>query len=72
MLNGWDENNLDLPRAHHFVPPDMTQKHKMVEIRTTQLQSQAFSSISNSLTQSAPPCIDETLIADEVSGIRRR
>ncbi|PON90400.1 hypothetical protein TorRG33x02_136850 [Trema orientale] len=44
---------------------------KMVEIRPTQLQSQASSSAPGSSTQSAPPRIDETLIADEVLGVRR-
>ncbi|PON42706.1 hypothetical protein TorRG33x02_335220 [Trema orientale] len=43
----------------------------MVEIRTTQLQSQASSSASSSSIQSAPPRIDETFIADEVLGVRR-
>ncbi|PON81902.1 hypothetical protein TorRG33x02_223230, partial [Trema orientale] len=49
-LNGGDENNLDLLCARRSVPPDMTQDHKMVEIRTTQLQSQASSSTSDSST----------------------
>ncbi|PON87075.1 hypothetical protein TorRG33x02_171880 [Trema orientale] len=44
----------------------------MVEIRTTQLQSQASSSASGSSTQSIPPRIDKTLIADEVLGVKRR
>ena len=44
----------------------------MVEIRTTQLKSQASSSASSSSTQFALPRINETLIVDEVLGVRRR
>ncbi|PON62133.1 LOW QUALITY PROTEIN: hypothetical protein TorRG33x02_280170 [Trema orientale] len=43
----------------------------MVEIYTTQLQSQTSSSASRS-SISAPPHINESLIIDEVLGIRRR
>ncbi|PON41662.1 hypothetical protein PanWU01x14_287780 [Parasponia andersonii] len=43
----------------------------MVEICTIQLQSQASSSASSSSTQSVPPRIDVTLIADEVLGVTR-
>ncbi|PON59507.1 hypothetical protein PanWU01x14_158650 [Parasponia andersonii] len=45
--------------------------YKMVEILTTQLQSQASSSASSSSTQSTPPHINETLIGDKVLGVRR-
>ncbi|PON99164.1 hypothetical protein TorRG33x02_050240 [Trema orientale] len=48
-----------------------SEEHKMVEIRTTQLKSQASSSASSSSTQSALPCTNETFITDEVLGVRR-
>ncbi|PON74612.1 hypothetical protein PanWU01x14_050190 [Parasponia andersonii] len=70
-LNGGDENNLDLLCARRFIPPDMTQECKMVEICMTQLQSQVISFASSSLTQSIPSRINEILIADKILGTRR-
>ncbi|PON34134.1 hypothetical protein PanWU01x14_346770 [Parasponia andersonii] len=43
----------------------------MVEICTTQWQSQASSSASGSSTQSTPPQINKSLILNELLGIRR-
>ncbi|PON43022.1 hypothetical protein TorRG33x02_334520 [Trema orientale] len=43
----------------------------MVELRTTQLQSQVSLSASNSSTRTTPARIDETTIANKVLGVRQ-
>ncbi|PON40616.1 hypothetical protein TorRG33x02_339990, partial [Trema orientale] len=66
-----DEKSLDLAHASRSVPTYMIQEHKMVELCTTQLQSQVSSFASDSLIHTAPARIDETTIADNVLGVRQ-